>query len=286
MITRSFMNQARFLRSIFRELRSRWLAEYRHPILINSIPKCGTNMLANLVWCISDQFVRSTDLSKASEHRNEGQWWPYLEQKMGKAVPSHLYLGHVPFDHATGDWLRSKGYKHLFMYRDPRDYAVSQWRYIMEVRSWKDHFTELLARLPDDSSRLSACIRGVGPGSRRLEFSPTSFPSVQVLYDAFMPWQAEPEVFSMRYESFIGPDGPNVDSARETVGAMLDYLGISRTREEIDQIIEQGLDSKSPTRRKGKSGGWKEEFGPEHVADFREVADGLVEELGYPPFPN
>ena len=55
--------------------------------------------------------------------------------------------------------------------------------------------------------------------------------------------------------------------------------------EDVKRLAERmvkATQSPSPTFRKGKTGGWRDEFKPEHVAAFkRSDPDGWLVRLGY-----
>ena len=66
------------------------------PILINSIPKSGTNLLKNIVLSIPGARP-SIDLSLANETTNEKECLEYLREKINRFSPGHVYTGHIPY---------------------------------------------------------------------------------------------------------------------------------------------------------------------------------------------
>ena len=58
----------------------------------------------------------------------------------------------------------------------------------------------------------------------------------------------------------------------QTIETILEFVGIPCTQDLLDRINADGFDpKKSNTYRKGSSGGWKDEYTPEHIEAFRKI---------------
>ena len=161
----------------------------------------------------------------------------------------------------------------IFVYRDPRDMAVSQVFYATEMNlqhGMHRYYTEKLTSMEE---RLNAMIQGVDePGS---ELS-----SIKVRWDGYIGWLDTPGALCLRFEDLIHD--------RDTsFHAILDYLesrGFTDQPPRTDalQVLHQAIvPRKSGTYRKARPGNWREHFTDENKAVFKAVTGDLLISLGY-----
>ena len=157
--------------------------------------------------------------------------------------------------------------------RDPRDVAVSQMHYLKQL---KNHFAhEEYMALPSDHERLMVSIRGGELGGRRLQ-------SLAERYRRFLGWGREGGGVMVRFEDLVGSGGGGSEEAQwlavERVAA---HLGVE-VGEGTMRAVEEDLFGVGRTFRRGRIGGWREEFTGEHEQALVEGALGpLLAELGY-----
>lgn len=251
---------------------------HRHAIIVNSIPKAGTNLLKNVALAIPGTRIVS-DFSLATESSVPSEQLNFVLGKIKTLNPGDVYTGHVPYSPIFSDWLKGKNIKQLFIYRDPRDYAVSLHHYIMKNVEPRHAYYGLLDNLEDDSARLMAAIKGAGIPIEGKNSSPQHIPGVLRVFEMNYGWLADKNTLAVSYEDLVDPqNGP------EAVRKIFRFLGFNlRAETEIIQsVYEKGLDpKKSHTFRKGISGGWKEEFTPDHINAFKENAENIMEKYGY-----
>jgi hypothetical protein len=100
-----------------------------------------------------------------------------------------------------------------------------------------------------------------------------------------IPW-----VLQCRFEELIGDDREGqaariLEYGLERLSGIWDFE--VRLAPEGMQILTSAMaegsrdTAKSPTFRKGKSGGWRDEFTPELIDLFRRLDDGYMERAGY-----
>ena len=163
--------------------------------------------------------------------------------------------------------------KTVCIIRDPRDVAVSYAHFVMKIGKGKitrkpEH--RALLALPDHGARLLAMIHG-RPGT----------PSVPDRYRAFLGWREHPDVCFVRFEDLVGGAGGGDDTRqRAEIARVVEYVGL-HAEEDAIEAARTTLFGNTPTFRKGTSGQWRKEYGPEHVTAAHETMDDLLVELGY-----
>ena len=74
---------------------------------------------------------------------------------------------------------------------------------------------------------------------------------------------------------------------RPQLDLLLDFLETKQVPFQVDRetaiqtILEAIQPEKSPTFRKGKTGGWRNHFSDEHKQIFKDITGDLLIELGY-----
>lgn len=236
-----------------------------HRILLNSIPKAGTHLLENAL----EQFPLL---------RNAGRktitCWESLPDHAYKAVTS-IGRGEFLNGHLTGlpellEIVQTYQIKVLFVIRDPRDIAVSYYKYVTNID--KTHpMHEYFHSLKDDDERLTASIEKVGGKV-----------TIGELLRRYEPWLNPEHAHTCRFEDLIGPaGGGNKEKQVKLLESVLRYLEISATEAEIETIAERTFSVKSSTFRQGRTGAWRKYFKPYHISLFKSVAGNELIRYGY-----
>lgn len=234
-------------------------------VLVNSIPKSGTNWLASIVCAMLKEPVPAHWVPGVIE---EPDAWLRTNKLQAAIQRDGVYTTHAPwpilYDRASWDT------KVVFISRDPRDVVVSLAHWIQ--KRGKDHPQWNLFGEMGHDARISALILGVGEGQHRLSFEPGSYPGIAPLFRAFARWMPYGDCMkrALRYEDL------HYDIAR-VVHHLAIFLEV-----EIDEeaVIELGSrPNRSWTYRKGKMGQWKDEFSRKHRDLFEKVGgNAIVEE--------
>jgi hypothetical protein len=160
----------------------------------------------------------------------------------------------------------------VFIYRDPRDLAVSITRYATDIHlghGLHDHFTRVLTT---DEERLKFVIAGSDDPS-------VPFAGLYARCEEFIGWLDQP-VLSIKFEYLVG-------SKREALGSILDYVGEKGftsqvPREDAISVLEKAIQPKrSGTFRKGQPGEWRTVFTPAVTTLFKDLSGDLLQRLGY-----
>jgi hypothetical protein len=161
----------------------------------------------------------------------------------------------------------------VFVYRDPRDVAVSHVFYATQMNpghGMHRYYTETLKTMEE---RIEAAIQGVEtPGA--------ALSSLRAKYERYLGWFNQPGILTLRFEDLI------LDRER-ALACLLDYLagrGFTPVvgREKAVQVLEAAIaPGRSGTYRKGQPGNWREQFTPANVRSFKALTGDLLARLGY-----
>jgi len=256
----------RFYRSKNRHLNKEVLYPQK-PILVISIPKSGTHLIESLLLTLPGMRMGEY-LSSGIEGVTDRKMLLTLgKQKLSKAQPGQTYRWHLPYDPEIVGLLNDYGLKRLFLYRDPRDYVVSFYNFIMKrpPHSYHIPYDEAFRAMNSDNDRILACIQGWVANRKENSgsFSPTSVPNVGLLYQRFLGWKNDPGALSLRYEDLVSDlSNGNSNHSYPTMNSILRYLNLADSPLSpgaYSEWIETGGDTKkSPTFRSGKIGSCKQ----------------------------
>jgi hypothetical protein len=247
------------------------------PVVVNSIPKSGTNLLKNIVMALPNA-RHIEDFSLAMTKEDPFERLEFVRGHISALSPGCVYTGHVPYSEEIANCFRQYGLKQVFIYRDPRDLTVSLYHYVMMDREPRHAYYDLYAGLGSDEARLMGTILGVGEGKTKFITSVHSIPNIRLVFDANEKWLSDDNTFAVRYEDLVENQGSCVAITEK----MLDFLGVCSNKQFIDDILRLGKDpSKSHTFRQGRSGSWRSEYSQQHIDAFREVAGDLLDKWGY-----
>lgn len=268
-----------FLKKLSRFLGHRGIVQ---PILVNSIPKSGTNLLKNIVFSIPGTHP-DVDLSLANETTNGGECLDYIRQRIVQFSPGHVYTGHIPYSPEVSSWLQENKVKQLFIYRDPRDVTVSLYHYIMRDITPRHAYYSMYSNFESDNERLLMAITGFGDGKNKFKVSNNSIPAIRLVYQSYLPWvkKNSADCFALRFEDLVGAEEKCKRKIEEVVRFINPYILINDNL--LQNIRARGMDPRmSHTFRKGVINSWKDEYTQEHITAFRtSFDDSLLNEIGY-----
>ncbi|MBN2147352.1 MAG: hypothetical protein JW726_08185 [Anaerolineales bacterium] len=257
--------------AIHRFAARRWKPWSERPkVLLNSVPKSGTNLLSR---CL--ELMPGLTFLQVSLNRPKGPL--DLRNKLLRAYPGSFIKGHILYTNEYQEIIQNLNFTTLLMVRDPRDIAVS----LMHWVTYKNPHHRLhhyFSSLKDDNERLMAVIRGVLPhaiGDQR------GLENIAEYVGAFLPWTAAGSCV-VRFEYLVGPDGGGSQEKQfREVQKIAHHINITLGDAQIEAIAKQLYSSHSHTFRRGQIGDWSSHFMPQHQAAFQELANPLLSSLGY-----
>lgn len=160
----------------------------------------------------------------------------------------------------------------FFIYRDPRDQLISSIFYAVDIH--KEHALHHYYADISFDDRIKTAIQGRDvPGLEHL-------PNIRDQYERNLAWLDHPEILSLKFEDMIHTPQPQIERILDLL--ISKGLPVAVEREAaIEVILEAIQPEKSPTFRKGTSGGWRKHFTDEHKKLFKDITGDLLIRLGY-----
>lgn len=166
-----------------------------------------------------------------------------------------------------------------FIFRDPRDVAVSHVFYVTDMQPNHVHHAYYQS-LPDFNARLKVSILGLPDLEARPERSRrVEFPDIAGRFAPYLGWLDQPCVMKIHFEDLI-------HDRDRTLNGIIDHflarVPLQSPRGLLLESLTMSIDpSKSPTYRSGKTGEWRKRFTDAHKKIFKEAAGDLLIRLGY-----
>jgi len=168
-----------------------------------------------------------------------------------------------------------------FIYRDPRDVAVSHVFYVTDMEPNHIHHSYYQS-LPDFNSRLRASILGRSDPSVAAQAADVEFPDLAGRFAPYLGWLDQPSVLKIHFEDLVNHRADSLNLIIDHLLARIGKSTLHTSRALILASLEASINpSRSPTFRSGKTGEWRKYFTDEHKRIFKDVAGGLLVKLGY-----
>jgi hypothetical protein len=246
------------------------------PILLGiSFPKSGTHLLDQILLGFSKIAPYSKRLhSFYAEYEGETGIKHPPEQAIAwldSLRPCDIASAHLFARPEAMSRVTSPAFVPYFIFRDPRDVAVSHVFYVTDMEERHVHH-QYYASLPDFNARLDVSI--LGRPDANIEF-----PNIADRFAPYFKWLDCVEVLNIHFEDLIND---RAAALSRIMDHLLARVPLQASREWILDSLESSINPKrSPTFRSGKTGEWKKHFTEEHKKLFKDVAGDLLIRLGY-----
>ncbi|RPI93666.1 MAG: hypothetical protein EHM40_09100 [Chloroflexi bacterium] len=246
------------------------------PILLGiSFPKSGTHLLDQILLGFSKVAPFSRRLhsfyaeyeGESGRKRSPEQALAWLDSLRPRDIASaHLFAREEVLKRVC-----SSAFIPYFIFRDPRDVAVSHVFYVTDMEARHVHH-DYYQSLPDFNARLTASILGRPDAN-------VEFPNVADRFAPYLGWLDQPAVMKIHFEDLIHD---RLGTLNHIIDHFLTRTPIPASRQLVLEALEASINPKrSPTFRSGKTGEWKKYFTEEHRKAFKEAAGDLLVRLGY-----
>jgi sulfotransferase 6B1 len=249
--------------------------QQRPAVLVNSIPKSGTHLLLQIVEGLPHrvnygEFIASMTSSFQFRERTAKS----VERMINQMLPGEIVRGHLFFDPSYLDLLDRRHVVNYFIYRDPRDIALSGAHYARSMNRWH-RLHPYFRNTKSMEEAITLAIQGLQPPVEGVDF-----PDVGKRYARYRGWLDVENCLAIRYEDLQS------DARSQVVRQMAAFYAARTTLPlDIDSCVDCMLQSivpnKSHTFRRGERAGWRKSFTPEHRHLFHELAGDLLIDLGY-----
>lgn len=257
-------------------------------VFATSVPKAGMH----LVTAILDQLpeMRFSGLHLAPDDFSCGEPAPIsgerpagrpvdrgrLRTALERARNGQYVRAHFPPDAALLSTLDELGYRTVFVYRDPRDVAVSHAFYVTRLRRHQLHhrYAEVLKT---DAERILASITGF-PSDGQGE----GLASLSTRVGQYRQWLTVPGVLACRFEELVGERGGGSSSAQlASIQRIASHVARPLSEEQAEAVARRAWSSGSVTFRKGAIGDWANHFDQAHREAFRGPGARLLADYRY-----
>ena len=246
------------------------------PVLLSiSFPKSGTHLLDQILLGFNRiaPFSRRLHSFYAEYEGETGRKRPpeQAQRWLNSLSPGDIASAHLFARPEVIARVITSVYLPYFIYRDPRDVAVSHVFYVTDMEPDHVHHAYYNS-LPDFNARLRVSILG-RPKSE------VEFPDIAGRFAPYLGWLEQPSVMQVHFEDLV-------HERAGTLNRILDHflarVPLQANKDRILHSLEESINPrKSPTFRSGKTGEWKKYFTNEHKEIFKEVAGDLLIRLGY-----
>ncbi|MGV0720489.1 sulfotransferase domain-containing protein [Mycolicibacterium elephantis] len=247
----------------------------RPAVFVNSVPKSGTHLLTQIVEGLESNddwgaFLNSSPSLTMREVPTE-----HVYRDMQKLVPGETARGHVFWHQSLADLIIKNGIVSYFIYRDPRDVALSEATYLTSMNRYHRMHRVYKNLSPDDALMLS--IMGWQECERRNIY----YPDIGTRYRRYMGWLTHQATLAVRFEDLRGSDF--AEWTKRIVQHYVDNSGHNANA--ADEMVLRAKKAVNPERshtyRQGRSGAWRQAYKPEHLEAIYKVAGPLLIETGY-----
>jgi hypothetical protein len=168
-----------------------------------------------------------------------------------------------------------------FIFRDPRDVAVSHVFYVTDMEPNHVHHAYYRS-LPDFNARLSASILGRSDPSVAAQAADVEFPDLAGRFAPYLNWLDQPSVLKIHFEDLVNDRPRALNLIIDHLLSRIGESALPTSRDVILASLEASINpARSPTYRSGKTGEWRKYFTAEHKRIFKDVAGDLLLKLGY-----
>lgn len=196
----------------------------------------------------------------------------WLRRQLKRVPDGAVVSAHCVYSPQFDELLAEQKMRVVCILRDPRDMAISHMHYVKQRP--RHPVYEAYMALPNDHERLMVSIRGGRLGDRTLQ-------PLDERYRRFLGWEREGGAALVKFEELVGPrGGGSEEDQKEAVERVVGHLDLAVDEQKL-RSVRENLFGSGRTFRKGQAGGWREELSEEHREAVKQVAGGLLVELGY-----
>jgi hypothetical protein len=256
---------------------------------VNGFPKAGTHLALALISPMAKKMPSTAfrDRPWASRwqdtFKHTERHWPALAWHVSELLPGYWFKAHSGWSHDLEALLWCLGVCHIFVYRDPRDVAVSLLYHILSDDEVLMHSGRAQFRaLGDKDDVLRGIITGID-----------GYPGVMERWKAYAPWLDSEWTFKLRYEEAVADLSGTADAiiryALDRIGGIFElHFEQPDTAEAVALMVAAAQDTgASLSFRAGRTGDWRSEFNAGHAELFKETdRDGWLVRLGYEESPD
>lgn len=238
------------------------------PVLINSVPKCGTHLLVSVLMELGLHKRDDLGLTAIQRFRTKGQALldfasPFKVEldldDVGRKTSRHrcesrlnclgareFGMEHLPYSSELENVLKQKDIRTLCIVREPKAVLWSWYCHMLRFHSYPFH-EEMTDPLRTLEEKLSVPLTGTRKG--RYVLAP-----LLVRYRRFLGWKNSSTALWIRFEDLIGPQGGGSEDAQiKNISRIADFLELDVEVKNVAPLI---FGKNSWTYRAGRIDDW------------------------------
>lgn len=231
-------------------------------VLINSIPKSGTNLLqefVNLLPLMRGKVTKVLSLDNGAEQ---------LVKKLYRFSKGQSVHGHIAYHQAVDNAIQANGIKHLLIIRDFRDVILSNIRYLESHHVSHPH-NVVFSKLKSMDEKIHTCLVGAPEGGIR------AWPD---LIRDYRGWLSSEKIHIVRFENLVSK---NSIIAEGEIHKTLEFLEL-KIETDVSKIRTEMFNPKGLTFNSPGVNKWKTAFSQQQIKLLNEA---LAEELNFFEYP-
>ena len=225
-------------------------------VLVNSVPKSGTNLLQQLVLLLPlmrGNITRTLNLDNGSEP---------LVKKLSNLKKGQCAPGHIVYNAVVDQAIQLNGIRHVMIIRDFRDVLYSNIHYLDKIHTSHSH-NKVFATLSSLDEKIQVCLSG------KEEFGIRAWPD---LIRDYSEWLNSKEILVIRYENLVSQDSKIADAE---IHRIIDYLNLG-AEIDVSEVRRKMFNPKGLTFNAPGIEKWKTNFNQDQIAQINQA---LGEEL-------
>ena len=246
------------------------MVEAGYRIFINGFPKAGTHLVEQMIRVIAPPVSKEHPwIGTFDGHAWTEDWVDdyKMYRNLGRLVDRTYGKGHAGYRRDIELFLWGIGATVLFVYRDPRDVAVSQ---VYHILGNGRHFEPEPVREAVAREGFKAGLRMGIEGWQ----GERTYPGVMARWRHYAQWLEVPWVLSLRFEDLLTKRQEMAKAIIQTcvARASLQHGRLARVKKSVLEDTSRAMAEaskrtrESATFRKGKAGRWRDYFDEELIA--------------------
>jgi len=244
------------------------------PVIANSFPKSGTHLLYQIFEVLPQIKSYGTFVLSVPAIPHKKRQKSKIIRAISRIIPNELIRAHLFYHPEYAKVLKRKNAVHFFIYRDPRDVAVSEAYFLTYMFRWHS-LHRYFKIFQSDEERISFSINGASNPA-----FPYWYPNIAERFRCYQGWIEYDDVFTVKFEDLRSERHENI--IRNIIEFYCNHTTIDW---DVNQLGNQAFNNIQPTKshtfRKGKTSGWKQVFTENHKKQMKSVAGQLLIDLGY-----
>ena len=245
------------------------------PILVNSVPKSGTHLLYQLFSNSNYLYDYNTFIASMPSFTQKEIGISKTLNQISSIMSQELVRGHIFYNKSIDKLINSRKIIHFFIYRDPRDIAISEANYLYDMNKFHS-LHKTYKNLHSFEDRILFSILG-----NEYIKTKTFYPNISERFSMYKKWIESNNILCVKYEDLVVKN-----NHEEIKRIMMYYIKNANLKNlNINILLKNALNNidpnKSHTFREGGINKWKIVFTEKHKDVFKAISGELLIDLGY-----